>query len=175
LFITILLGSLGIILIIKFSNYQILKKISAKSNLRIILGTVILMNIILIFYFILHQFLILKILINSKIIEPNLGSGEGYFWTENLVNESFRQSKIDSYKFFNFLKDFIFVILNIGLFAFSIFQYKKFNLKTKEQTNQKKPNLIVTIVLFIISLFLSFLGLGITLIATEEFQIWEMN
>jgi hypothetical protein len=172
LFITSLFGSLGIILIIKYSDKQILKKISAKSNLRIILGTIILMNIILIFYYILHQFLISKILINSKILEPNLGSGGGYYWAENLVNERFRQSKINSYEFFNFLKDFIFIIINFGLFASSIFQYKKYNLKEKEQATQK-PNLIFTIVLIISSLFLSFIGLGITLIATEEFYIWE--
>jgi hypothetical protein len=109
-------------------------------------------------------------LIVPGFLESNDGSGGGFFWSEKLA--VWNKNKQDNYEFYKFIKEAVFVSFNIFIFLLALYLRKRNNSKINVEIT-KKTNLIVTVLLIIFSLFLTYLALVGILLTIDEYSIWE--
>ena len=165
-----LIGALGIIWTVKYSNNLTLRKLAPKSNLRQSLALIILTNLVLLIYLIIHAKFISQMLIEPGFIESSGGSGGGYFWSDN--EGTWNQKKQNNFDIYKLIKEFSFVSINIFLILTALYLRKKNNSKITLELSNKR-NLILTILLIVLSLLITFITLGAVMQMTEEYFIWE--
>jgi len=170
LFILSFIGALGIIWSFKFSNNNTLQKLAPINNLRLSITLLIFTNFSVLIYLIIHAKFISQMLIVPGFLESNDGSGGGFFWSEKLA--VWNKNKQDNYEFYKFIKEAVFVSFNIFIFLLALYLRKRNNSKINVEIT-KKTNLIVTVLLIIFSLFLTYLALVGILLTIDEYSIWE--
>ena len=109
-------------------------------------------------------------LIKPGFIISNDGSGGGYFWNDNAG--SWEQKKLNNFEIYRFLKEFVFMTGSIFLLLIALYLKKKNNSKIVTLPSPKS-NTIVTILLIIFSIILTFIVLGMVMLMSEEYFIWE--
>ena len=109
-------------------------------------------------------------LVDPGLIKSSGGSGGGYDWTYN--TGSWNQQKQNNFKFYKFIKEFVFITSNIFLVLIALYLRKKNNSKITTLPT-KKSNLIFTVLLIIFSFLLTFIALGMVMLIAEEYFIWE--
>lgn len=164
------IGALGIIWSLKYSNNVKLRKIAPINNLRQYIALIILTNLLVLIYLIIHANFISQMLIGPGIIESSGGSGGGYNWNDSLG--SWNEKNRRNFEIYKFIKEFVFVAFNISLFLIAIFLRKKNNAKNTTEVI-KKPNLVITGFLICLSLLLTFIAIGAVMLFAEEYFIWE--
>jgi hypothetical protein len=164
------IGALGIIWSIKFSNNQTLRKLAPLNNLRQTMVLILLTNFLVLAYIIIHAKFISQMLIDPGFIKSSGGSGGGFFWNEDLGG--WNQKKLNNYEIYKFIKELVFVSINIFVFLLALFLRKRNNSKITTEIT-KKTNLTFTVLLIIFSLILTFITLGAILLMIEEYFIWE--
>ena len=164
------IGALGVIWSFKFSNNQTLRKLAPMNNLRQSIALIILTNFLVLIYLIIHAKFISQMLVDPGLIKSSGGSGGGYDWTYN--TGSWNQQKQNNFKFYKFIKEFVFITSNIFLLLIALYLRKKNNSKITNLPT-KKSNLIFTVLLIIFSFLLTFIALGMVMLIAEEYFIWE--
>ena len=164
------IGALGVIWSFKFSNNQTLRKLAPINKLRQTLVLIMLTNFIALVYIIIHVKFISQMLVDPGLIKSSGGSGGGYDWTYN--TGSWYQKKQNNFKIYRFIKELVFVGINIFVFLLALFLRKKNNSKITTLPT-KKSNLTFTVLLIIFSFLLTFIALGMVMLIAEEYFIWE--
>lgn len=164
------IGAFGIIWSMKFSNNQTLRKLTPINNLRQTLVLILLTNFLVIVYLIIHANFIYKMLIEPGFIEWSVGMDEGFYWKDDLG--VWNQQKLNNYEIFKFIKELVFVCINIFVFFLAMFLRKRNNLKIATGISQK-PNLAFTVLLIFFCLILTNITLYAVLSTVGNFFIWE--
>jgi hypothetical protein len=164
------IGALGVIWLFKFSNNQNLRKIAPTNKLRQSIALILLTNIFVWVYLIVHAKFISHMLIDPGFIKSSDGSGGGFYWNDSLGN--WDQQNLKKYEIDKFIKELVFMSINISLVIIALFLRKKNKSKTHQEIT-KKPNFGYTIVLIILTLLFTFITFGGILIMIDQYFIWE--
>jgi hypothetical protein len=159
------IGALGVIWLIKFSNNQTLRKLAPKNNLRQTIGLILLTNFLVLAYLIIHGKFISHMLIDPGFIIIDDGSGGGFFWNGDLGG--WDQQKQKNYEIYKFIKELVFISVNILVFLSALFLRKKNNSKITMEIS-KKPNLAFSILLIFFSIILTILMIGVLMASVEQ-------
>jgi len=170
------IASLGIIWLCKFTNKKMFLKLVTITGLRFFFTWVILTNVLLLAYIIIHSSFIGYMLIDPGFIESDTGSAGGYYWSET---SGLEEAFFDQYELYKNLIDFSFIGFLIIIFLISLF-FKKKNYSKFKDENIKKGSVfltvLLTILLGIISLFITFLGLlGVILSIENNFIMSQVG
>ena len=163
------IGALGIIWVIKFSNNQTVRKLAPKNNLRQTIALILLTNFLVLAYLIIHGKFISHMLIDPGFIIGNNGSGGGFFWNDDLGD--WDQQKLKNYENYKFIKELVFISVNILVFLSALFLRKKNNSKITTAIS-KKPNLAFSILLIFFSIILTIITLAVIIFTVEDLFLW---
>lgn len=164
------IGALAIIWLVKYSNNSTLKKLSPINNFRQSIAIIILTNIIVLLYLIAHARFVSTMLINPGYIISSGGSGGGYYWNDN--SGSWDEKKQNNFEIYKFIKEAVFVTMNIFLVVIALYLKKKNSSNFAFESN-KKSSLIFSVLLTIFSLLITYIALGSVMLITGEYFIWE--
>jgi hypothetical protein len=164
------IGALAIIWLVKYSNNSTLRKLSPINNYRQSIGIIILTNIIVLLYLIMHARFVSTMLINPGYITSSGGSGGGYDW--NYKSGSWDEKKQTDFEIYKFLKEAVFVTINISLVMIALY-FKKKNSSKFAFESYKKSRLIFSVLLTFFSLLITFIMLGMVTLMSEAYFIWE--
>ncbi len=164
------IGALGIIWLLKYSNNTSLRKVGPTNKLRQSIALIVLTNFLVLIYLIIHAKFISQMLINPGFIISSDGSGGGFYWNDNAG--SWDQKKLNNFEKYRFIKEFLFITVCVFLLLIALYIRKKNKSKIVALTSQKL-NKIITILLFIFSLLLTFITLGMVMLMSEGYFIWE--
>jgi len=151
------LGSLGILSLLKRSESKKLDYFRKINGLNVFFIWLILSNVLFYLYFLLVSLLYNFIVVNSDFSERIDGSAGGYFTTEDIANQYFRLSSFLIWSF---------TIINIILFLSRFFLKPNPNLVS---INEKTKG-IFTILLIFISIISCFISLML-LILLDDFSV----
>ena len=151
------LGSLGILSLLKRSESKKLDYFRKINGLNVFFIWLILSNVLFYIYFLLVSLLYNFIVVNSDFSERIDGSAGGYYTTEDIANQYFSLSSFLIWSF---------TIINIILFLSRFFLKPNPNLVS---TNEKTKG-IFTILLFFLSIISCFISLML-LILLDDFSV----
>ena len=151
------LGSLGILSLLKRSESKKLDYFRKINGLNVFFIWLILSNVLFYIYFLLVSLLYNFIVVNSDFSERIDGSAGGYYTTEDIANQYFSLSSFLIWSF---------TIINIILFLSRIFLKPNPNLVS---INEKTKG-IFTILLFFLSIISCFISLML-LILLDDFSV----
>ena len=151
------LGSLGILSLLKRSESKKLDYFRKINGLNVFFIWLILSNVLFYIYFLLVSLLYNFIVVNSDFSERIDGSAGGYFTTEDIANQYFSLSSFLIWSF---------TIINIILFLSRFFLKPNPNLVS---INEKTKG-IFTILLFFLSIISCFISLML-LILLDDFSV----
>jgi hypothetical protein len=151
------LGSLGILSLLKRSESKKLNYFRKINGLNVFFIWLILSNVLFYIYFLLVSLLYNFIVVNSDFSERTDGSAGGYYTTEDIANQYFNLSSILIWSF---------TIINIILFLSRFFLKPNPNLVS---INEKTKG-IFTLLLFFLSIISCFISLML-LILLDDFSV----
>jgi hypothetical protein len=163
-------GALGIMWLIKYSNNSTLRKLSPINNFRQSMGIILLTNIIVLLYLIMHTNFINTMLINPGYLKSSGGSMGGYDW--NYEPGGWDEKKQNDFKNYKFLKEAVFVTINISLVMIALYRKKKNSLKFTFESH-KKSRSIFSVLLALFSLLITFIMLVMVMFTSEQYFILE--
>jgi hypothetical protein len=151
------LGSLGILSLLKRSESKKLDYFRKINGLNVFFIWLILSNVLFYIYFLLVSLLYNFIVVNSDFSERTDGSAGGYYTTEDIANQYFNLSSFLIWSF---------TIINIILFLSRFFLKPNPNLVS---INEKTKE-IFTLLLFFLSIISCFISLML-LILLDDFSV----
>jgi hypothetical protein len=151
------LGSLGILSLLKRSESKKLDYFHKINGLNVFFIWLILSNVLFYIYFLLVSLLYNFIVVNSDFSERTDGSAGGYYTTEDIANQYFNLSSFLIWSF---------TIINIILFLSRFFLKPNPNLVS---INEKTKG-IFTLLLFFLSIISCFISLML-LILLDDFSV----
>jgi hypothetical protein len=163
------MGACGIYWLIHYSEKHWFDKFHPSTYFQKVLLILFSASMFVLFYYFLHKAFVTHFLINPGIIISNTGSGGGFYLNENKLGWNDALQK--DVEFYKRLKDFLFVTIQIGIFAFGFLIRRKFCL-LKRTSTKKKPHLLLSLGLFILTLIVAFLALGAVMLMLEDYTIW---
>lgn len=164
-------GALGIMWFFKYSNVHILNKIIPVNKFRFAFILIILTNVILFIYLLIHGQLISKMLVDPGFILSNDGSGSGFFWNDELSNK-LNDKYLNKFELYKKINDYLFILTTALLFIASSY-YRKKRESNLEMHGRYKKSLFYTIILGIIAFLISIIFLGAVIFVMDELVIWE--
>lgn len=164
-----LMGACGIYWLIHYSEKKWVGKFNPSTYFQKVLLILFSASMFVLFYYILHKAFVTHFLIKPGIIISNNGSGGGFYLNENKIGWNDAQQK--DIEFYKWLKDFLFITIQIVFFAFGFLIRRKFSPTVITSITNKRP-LLMTSVLFALTLIVTFLALVAVMLMLEDYTIW---
>jgi len=118
----------------------------------------------------MHAGFVSTMLINPGYITSSGGSGGGYDWSYK--SGSWDQKKQNDFEIYKFLKEASFVTINISLLMIALY-FKKKNSSKIALESYKKSRLIFSVLLTFFSMLITYIMLGMVMLMSDEYFIWE--